>query len=189
MAREETGRPLAVLVSGAPGSGKSTVGLLLARRLGAALLDLDTATASLSAVVSSLHGSADLDDPEVVRLTREPRYQTLLALAEDSLSVGTSVVLVAPFSSERRDPSAWEAVRHRLVEVGALPTLVWLRISADEVVRRVSDRAAVRDRAKLEGGWTSRLDLGPPVAPHVEVDALHSPESIVDQVALALGVH
>ena len=100
-------QPLAVLVSGAPGSGKSTVGALIARHLGAALLDLDTATDSLTAVIGELCGSHDLDDPELARGTRAARYEAIIALAEDNLAAGVSAVMVAPFSTERRDPATW----------------------------------------------------------------------------------
>ena len=100
--------PLAVLVCGAPGSGKSTVGALVARGLRAALLDLDTATASLVAVIGELHGTDNLDDPSFARRTRAARYEALTSLAEDNLAAGISAVMVAPFTLERRDPAGLE---------------------------------------------------------------------------------
>lgn len=174
--------PLAVFVSGAPGSGKSTVGAILARRLGAALLDLDTATASLTAIIGDLHGTANLDDAKLARLTRDARYEAIVALAEDNLAAGLSAVLVAPFTSERSDPQAWSAVRGRMAAVGARSVLVWLRIPADEVLRRVEQRGAGRDLAKLAGDWTDSLDLDPPRVPHLEVDALLHPETVAEDV-------
>jgi predicted kinase len=184
--REGTSRPMAIVVCGAPGSGKSTVGALAARRMRAALLDLDTATASLTAVISSLHGSDDLDDPTLVSLTREARYETLARLAEDNLTAGIDVVLVAPYTSERRDLEAWEALQRRMDSVGADATMFWLRISATEVLRRVERRAAGRDREKLVGEWPAGLDLGPPAVPHVEVDALLSPSDIAATIVSSL---
>ena len=120
-------QPLAVLVSGAPGSGKSTVGALIAHRLRAALLDLDTATASLTHVIGELNGTQNLDDPALARATRAARYEAIASLAEDNLAIGIDVVMVAPFSTERRDPAAWDALRHRLARTGANSQLVWLR--------------------------------------------------------------
>src|SRR5690242_3300906 len=114
----EAEQPLAILVCGAPGSGKSTVGTMIARRMSAALLDLDSATASLTGIIGTLQGTDDLDDPRLVRLTRAARYETLASLAEDNLAVGVATVLVAPFTAERRDPSAWEALRTRMARVG-----------------------------------------------------------------------
>jgi predicted kinase len=174
------------LVCGAPGSGKSTVGALVAHRLRAALLDLDTATESLIAVIGELHGTDNLDDPQFARLTRAARYETITSLAEDNLAAGISAVMVAPFTLERRDPQAWNAVRRRIEHVGASTTLVWLRISADEVLRRVDQRGAGRDLAKLRGDWSASLDLEPPAVPHVAVDALLSPATIAETVLSSL---
>ena len=175
-------QPLAVLVSGAPGSGKSTAGALIARRLGAALLDLDTATASLTAVIAELHGRHDLDDPELARVTRTARYEAIIALAEANLTIGVSAVMVAPFSLERRDPATWIALERRLGQVGARTRLVWLRISADEVARRVGLRGLDRDLSKRRGDWSAGLDLDPPLVPHIEVDALLEPAVIAERV-------
>jgi predicted kinase len=174
--------PHAVLVCGAPGSGKSTVGALLARRLRAALLDLDTATAGLTAIIGTLHGTDDLDDPDLVRLTRAARYETITRLAEDNLTAGVGAVMVAPFTTERRDPGAWAALEHRLEQAGAGTTMVWLRISADDVLRRVERRGASRDNAKLSRNWPAGLDLGPPSVPHIAVDATLRPALIAERV-------
>ena len=45
--------------------------------------------------------------PALARLTREARYEALIGLAAANLRAGRPVVLVAPFSTERADPSAW----------------------------------------------------------------------------------
>ena len=178
--------PRAVLVCGAPGSGKSTVGALVARRLQAALLDLDTATAGLTAVIAAMQGTDDLDDADLARRTRTARYEALTALAQDNLAVGISAVLVAPFTAERRDPRAWEHLQRRLTRFGGDTSMVWLRISADEVLRRVGQRGAARDRAKLRRDWPAGLDLEPPAVPHIEVDALGTPAGIAEAVVSSL---
>jgi hypothetical protein len=45
------------------------------------------------------------------------------------------VVLVAPFSTERADSSAWATTTRRQE---AEPTLVWLHLPQDELVRRLT---------------------------------------------------
>jgi predicted kinase len=178
--------PQAVLVCGAPGSGKSTVGALIARRLRAALLDLDTATAGLTAVIAEMHGTEDLDDPGLARLTRAARYETLTRLAEDNLSTGLSTVLVAPFTAERRDRRIWDQLQRRIAQSGGTTSMVWLRIPAEEVLKRVRRRGAVRDLSKMTANWPAALDLGPPDVPHIAVDALLSPASITESVLSSL---
>jgi hypothetical protein len=94
--------------------------------------------------------------------------------------------MVAPFTLERRDPQAWSVLRRRMERVGASTTLVWLRLSAEEVLRRVEQRGAGRDLAKLRGDWSAGLDLEPPAVPHLEVDALRSPAIMADAVLSSL---
>ena len=107
-------------------------------------------------------------------------------MAEDNLTARISAVMVAPFTLER-DPQAWSVLQCRMEQVGASTTMVWLRISADEVLRRVDQRRAGRDLAKLRGDWSAGLDLEPPAVPHLEVDALRSPASMAEAVLASLS--
>lgn len=165
----------AVLLSGPPASGKSTLSHLVARALRAAVIDQDVATAPLVDVVARLAGVDDLDDPRLAGLTREPRYRVVLDIAVDNLTAGLPVVMVAPFSTERSDPAAWSATHDRLEAAGGRPLLVWLRLSPAEVLRRLRERGAARDAAKLvdESAYLSRLaaKCAPPVVPHLALDA------------------
>ncbi len=166
----------AVIVCGPPASGKSTVGRALAARLGAALLDQDVLTSPLTAVVSTLLRDDDLDSPVLAGATRSARYETIIAAAEDNLRTGRPVVMVAPFSVERRDLATWMRLTGRLGDAGATATLVWLRIPDEELLGRMRARAAPRDRGKLVDGaaYLARTDLAPPVVPHVPIDATTS---------------
>jgi predicted kinase len=164
--------PAAILISGAPGTGKSTLAAALAPRLGAAVLDLDVATGPLTDLVSDLIGVVDLSDPKIAGLTRTARYDTLFALAEDNLRAGVSVVLVAPFTAER-SVRGWRAVMERLGALGAGPVLVWLHLAPDELVDRLKRRDAVRDADKVNDPATflATVDRDPPAAPHLALDA------------------
>jgi predicted kinase len=180
--------PRAVLVGGAPGTGKSTLAAALAPRLGAAVLDLDVATGPLTAVVSDLVGAADLSDPRIARLTRSPRYETLFALAEDNLRAGMPVVMVAPFSTERT-ANGWRAVVRRLSPHAADPVLVWLHVTDADLVDRLRRRNAERDRDKTANpsAYLTAIDRQPPVAPHLALDATLPVAVLVDRVLNHLG--
>lgn len=166
----------ALLISGPPASGKSTLATAVAARLRAALLDQDVLTGALTGVIGDLVGTHDLDDPRLAKLTRDARYEAVLATAEHNLRAGTPVVLVAPFSAERTEAPAWHRVRERLAAAGGRPVLVWLRLPADELVRRLRARGAERDRGKLAdlAGFATAGLLRPPVVEHIAVDATAS---------------
>jgi predicted kinase len=180
--------PFAVLVAGQPGAGKSTVGRALADRLGAALVDQDTVTGPLVAVVAGLVGVQDLDDPRLAGPTRDARYEAIVAIAEENLGIGTPVVLVAPFTRERRDPEAWRALAARLQAAGGRPLLVWLQLAPETAIRRLRARGAARDLAKLADAtsFLASLDPSPPRGPHLSVNAEGSPDDVVEYLVNAL---
>jgi predicted kinase len=173
----------AILIGGAPATGKSTLAVALAPRLGAALLDLDVATGPLTAVVSDLVGATDFSDPRIARLTRTPRYETLFALAEDNLRAGMSVVLVAPFSTERT-ADGWRGVEQRL----DAPVLVWLDLPDTELVDRLRRRNAARDSEKTANpsAYLAGIDRNPPAAPHLALDATRPVADLVEAVLARL---
>jgi predicted kinase len=174
-------RAAALLIGGPPATGKSTLAAALAPQLGAALLDLDVVTGPLTRVVSGLIGARDLDDPVLARLTRDARYDTLLELAGQNLRGGLPVVLVAPFSRERADPSAWAATARRLTSD---PTMVWLHLPSQELIQRLARRALSRDGDKIRdpASYLAGLDLEPPVVPHLALDAAQPTASLVRSV-------
>jgi len=181
--------PDVLLVCGAPASGKSTLGRAVAARLGAALLDIDTLTGPLTAVVSALVGVDDFDSPVLAQRTRGPRYLTLQQVALDNVLVGQSVVLVAPFTAERRQPAALDAFAQPLAAAGGRPRLVWLHLPGAELIERMRSRAAQRDRIKLadDGAYLAGIDLDIPRSPHLAVDATSPLAGQVAQVERALG--
>jgi len=181
-------RPCAILISGAPAAGKSTLAAALAQRLGAALLDLDVATGPLTSVVSGLVGVPDLGDPRLARLTRAARYDTLFALAEENLRAGLSVVLVAPFTAER-SVAGWDAVAARLMPPAAGLLLVWLHLPPGQLVERLKRRAADRDTDKVRnpGAFLAALDRDPPAAAHLALDATLPVADLVERVAAHLA--
>ena len=183
-------RPAALLIAGPPASGKSTVGASLAKTLGATLIDLDVATGQLLSVIGSLVNIDDIDDPGLATLTRTARYETITCLAEDNLGVGNTVLLVAPFTEERKNLQAWVELSHRLHRAAAgAVTMVWLYLSREDLLQRMRARGADRDAGKLrrEERFVDQLDLGPPVGPHIPIRAVGSVDQIVRAIVMQLN--
>lgn len=182
--------PAALLIAGPPSSGKSMVGASLAKTLGAALIDLDVATEPLLKVIRSLVNVDDVDDPRLATLTRVDRYETITRLAEDNLRIGNTVLLVAPFTEERRNLHAWEELVDRLHRAaGGAVTMIWLSLSRQELLQRMRARGADRDEPKLsrEQDFIDRLELGPPVGPHIPIHAVGSVEQVVASIVKQLA--
>jgi predicted kinase len=182
-------RPAAILVAGPPASGKSTVAAALAKTLGATLIDQDVATGQLLSVIESIVNVDDIDDPQLAMLTRTARYETVTRLAEDNLRLGNTVLLVAPFTAERKNLSAWQELCHRLHRAGGCAVaMIWLYLSREELLQRLRVRGADRDAAKLrsEQRFLDQLELEPPVGPHIPVHALGSVDAIVHSIVMQL---
>jgi predicted kinase len=161
----------------------------LARTLGATLVDQDVATGPLISIIGSLVDVNDIDDPRLAKLTRAARYETLTCLGEDNLRAGRTVLLVAPFTEERKNLQAWEELSRRLRQAGAVTvTMVWLDLSRDELLRRMHARGADRDADKLRGEqrFIDQLHLGPPVGPHIPIHAVGSVDQLVHRIVLQL---
>ena len=116
-----------VLVSGAPGSGKSTVARPLAAALGFALVSKDRIKETLFDALGGRAG--DLADS---RRFGSAAMEVLWQIAAD----GPAAVLDANF----RPHSAYE--RQRIAALGALVVEVHCRCAPDEIRRRFAERAA-----------------------------------------------
>ncbi|GAA0277298.1 AAA family ATPase [Cryptosporangium japonicum] len=166
----------AVLMTGAPATGKTTVGRLVAGALRAAILDQDVVTGPFV-------DGADLDGP-AGRALRAARYESILAAACDCLAVGTPAVLVAPFTAERAHADAFGVLVDRFAAVGAATTLVWLTAPADVLVARMAARGAGRDAGKLAdpAAYFRAGLLDAPSVPHVRIDATRDPRRQRDTI-------
>ncbi len=170
-----------IVVTGAAGSGKSTLGLELARSLGAAFLDLDSLTNPLlEGLGTEFAGDAHWNDPALRPVVRPARYAALRAAVADQVAVGTDAVLVAPFTAELSGGVEWQ----QLVEAaGGAPVVVWLRASPELLAERRRIRSADRDAHVVDPPADSA-----PAVPHIAVDASLTTGQQLAAVRRSLGL-
>jgi predicted kinase len=169
-----------VVMAGAAGSGKSTVAAAVARALPGALLDIDV---TFGPVVPLLAGHAHA-------VIRSAIYEGLAETAANLAQAGTSVVIAAPYTRERRDPHAWERLCERCAEAGAEAVMAWLRVPEATLLERLAVRGAERDAAKLADAAEWLREATPEVAPnvpHIELDGTRGAEETARALLAALA--
>jgi shikimate kinase len=166
-------RPKAVLI-GPPGSGKSTIGVALAGRLGVPLRDTD---ADVEAVAGKPIGEIFIDDGEErFRELEHAAVRAALAEHEGVLALGGGAVL--------------HPETQALLEDGQ--TVVYLRVGLSEAIKRVGLASArpllvLNPRSQLRKLLEERLPVYERLGTlHVDTDD-RTPEEIVELIAKELG--
>lgn len=153
-----------IVVAGAAGSGKSTLGRELARSLCLPILDLDTLTNPvLEGISKALFSGRHWNDESLRSIVRPARYAALLSTIAEQVAVGSDVVAVAPFTAELQGGGEWELLS---VAAGGTLTVVWLSATEQTLAARRANRAAARDSHIVD-----RPAGRAPRVPHILVDA------------------
>ena len=137
-----------ILVAGEPASGKSTLARALARKLGAAYLDMDTISFPfLERCIREDHGFKD--SARYRDHYRDAEYRSLLATAADNLATGIDCIVVAPFRLERANPALAAYLRERF-RIDATTVGIDIRIDRKRQLENIVSRGEARDAVKLK---------------------------------------
>jgi hypothetical protein len=113
------------------------------------IVDQDVATNPLMAAIAELVGAGDdLDHPALRGPVRQARYQCIIDIAADNGHLGHDVVMIAPFTTETSDASAWSELARQLSPARVM--LVWVTVPPDVAVARRLARNLPRDRSALQ---------------------------------------
>lgn len=124
-----------IALIGLPASGKTTVGKLLASRLGVPFVDLDDA----------ISAAAGMSPGGLIRARGEAAFRQLESRALAAACAGPACVVAT-------GGGCVETAANRAV-LGERATTVWLRVGPDEA----ASRAAGGDRPLLEGDASARM--------------------------------
>ncbi|MFJ6028705.1 AAA family ATPase [Pseudarthrobacter sp. NPDC092424] len=194
MSEEPTGQ--AIVVCGVPASGKTTFAQGLAHELRWTYLDLDTLTNPLFEYMGGeFLVDVPTSEPPVRASVNDIRYTCLFDTARENLSLGNSVVVVAPFTSERTFPAAWTRLVERLAIPDSRVHLAWMDTPAQEVVTRMKLRGAARDLEKIKEPerFLSSDVTRPPGVQHIRIDGLLAPtdqiNNFLEDLVIREAVH
>lgn len=177
-----------VAIGGIPGSGKSTLGQALAGRLGAALLDLDTLTNPLLALLAATTGAGDdLDHPSLRGAVRDARYRCLADTAAQVASAGCSAIAVAPFTAELAEPIAWHQFPGRGLDQTASKVLICVHVDPAVARQRRGDRGLPRDQSLLQRDAALPTPAAVPRTPHICADGTAEPQREAERLAVLLA--
>jgi gluconokinase len=170
----ELSSPVVLVVMGVSGSGKSTIGTLLAERLGWAFEEGD-----------SLHPKANVEKMAAgTPLTDDDRWPWLARIADwidNRLDAGENGVITC--SALKR------SYRHVLNRRGSGVEFVYLAVGRAELTERVENRPAHFMPASLLDSQLETLEPPTPSEPAIEVDAGVDAQLVTDRVLRELGLH
>jgi len=161
-----------VVVAGVAGSGKSTIGRLVADRMNCAFADGDDFHPAVN--VAKMHAGIPLTDDD-----RWPWLRAIAAWMDERAAAGESAVVAC--SVLRR------AYREVLLTARARPRMIFLVVTHDECAARLEARHGHFFGRDLLDSQFMTLELPEPPEPVDLVLANGTPEQITDKIMALLG--
>jgi gluconokinase len=162
-----------VLLAGVSGSGKTTVGTLLAERLGWTFADGDSFHSAAN--VARMHAGLPLTDED-----RWPWLAAIAAWMDERIAAGQSAVVAC--SALRR------AYRDVLLDGRPAARMVFLQVSHDEDAGRLTARHGHFFPAKLLDSQFAALEMPQDSERILVLTVQGSPADVVVDVVAALGL-
>lgn len=152
--------PKVIFLVGAAGSGKSTVGKLIASHLQFGYLDKDVICNKFTGKLLETQGISpnERDGCEFYQTQIMPlEYETLLDIAADNVKNGISVVLDAPFLGYFSDKEYMQKLKEKYGWEDSTPLVLEVTVNSEVLLQRIKERNVPRDNWKL-ANWELFLD-------------------------------
>lgn len=152
--------PRVIFLVGPAGSGKSTVGKLLASHFQFSYLDKDVVCNKFTGKLLETQGISPnaRDGCEFYQKQIMPlEYETLLEIAADNVRSGISVILDAPFVGYFTDEDYIDKLSERYNFQNYIPLVLRVTVSSETLFKRIKERSLKRDEWKLEN-WDVFID-------------------------------
>jgi len=162
-----------VLIAGVSGSGKTTVGSLLAERLGWPFADADSFHSAAS--VAKMRAGLPLADED-----RWPWLESIAAWMDEQIAAGQSAVVTC--SAIRR------AYRDMLLAGRPAVRMVFLQVSQDQGADRLTARRGHFFPAKLLDSQFATLEMPQDSERAIVLTARGNPADVVADILAALGL-
>jgi len=184
MAGTEHGKPVLMVVTGLPGSGKTTLCEALSRVLHVPYIDYDTVCQPFLEEIAQAYPDGR-SYRDFCAFWRKPCYAAVMDSVMYNLRLGLSVIVSAPFTREKQDPSYFS---HLKASSGLDFNVVGIDLHPDEHTLRqnLERRGLVRDIEKLRD-WPAFHQQHQGDIPQWDADTQCAPDytcadSVLDQV-------
>jgi predicted kinase len=144
--------PIVIFLIGAAGSGKSTIGKLIASEYNFCYLDKDIVCNKFTGLLLESKGYSSHEREDCAfysEVVMDIEYQTLLDIANDNLKLGRSVVLDAPFFSYFSKSNYINEISKKYDWYNVKPLVLQVTIDFSVLKERLQARALDRDAWKF----------------------------------------
>lgn len=181
--RKKESKVTFLIITGCAGSGKTTLGKTLSRRLGYTYVDKDTATETFTDFILKTDG--ERESKFYCESVRPIEYRTVINLCKDNLILGNSVVLTIPFIEQIQDYSKWEQIIKELNLDFSNINIKFIWIKHNELLEydRIKERGSSRDKYKLDH-WEEYSSNLKNVKPDAKYDVFIYDNSYVSRTQL-----
>lgn len=178
-----SGEVRAVMVGGAPGTGKSTTARAVADRLGWMVVSSDEVRKERAGVPYSQHLAAQPDDGAYSPANVDEVYRSMLDRAKSLIERGESVVLDASWTSAHQRQMCLDTLEPTRTPISALECVLDAEIATQRIERRRATGADDQASDATPGVAALLAQRRDPWPDAAALDTNHDPDEVADRAA------